>query len=168
MSKIEDQIRKLRDEEARLKRQIRKVEFLNHILASAKEYEHQDFVDVKQDVVQLLSDFVTKTVGAIEAGSEVTVSVGAPTILIAPTQPQVPVQPQVAKQVQSPTIELSPAQKLDFAMQHRELGGKRVAVENDKNLDIKGEVVGLDAPFVVVAVKGGPTIKVPREKIILL
>lgn len=171
MSKIEEQIKKLREEEERLKRETRKVEFFNHILTSAKEYEHQDFKDVKSDVVALLETFVKKTIEAIEAGSEVTITVGAPVINIVQTTPQAPAQPHVAApaQLKPPAqIEASPSEKMNFAMEHRHLGGKQVQVENDKNLTIRGKVVGLDAPFVIVQVDGGPAIKVPRDKVALL
>lgn len=57
--------------------------------------------------------------------------------------------------------------KMAFAMDNRHLGGKRVQVMNDKNIDLRGEVVGLDAPMVLVKTDEGPTIEVPLERIAL-
>lgn len=172
MSKIAEQIQKLREQETRLQRETRKVEFLTHILDSAKEYQHDSFKDVKQDVVLLLENFVKKTIEAIEAGTEVTITVGPPTINIVPTTPQAPVQPNVLAPVQlqpkrSTEDTVSPNDKLAFALDNRHLGGKVVSVINDKNINIKGKVVGLDAPYVMVKTDTGPTIKVPLDKVSL-
>lgn len=171
MSKIAEQIQKLREQEKRLERETRKVEFLTHILQSASTYEHASFKDVKQDVVSLLENFVKKTIEAIEAGTEVTITVGPPTINIIPTTPQTPAQPQVgaAAQLQPKKTEdrVSVAEKASFALDNRHLGGKMVSVENDKNMTIRGKVVGLDAPFVIIQTDTGPTIRVPLEKVSL-
>lgn len=172
MSKIAEQIQKLREQEKRLERETRKVEFLTHILDSAKDYQHESFKDVKQDVVGLLENFVKKTIEAIETGTEITITVGPPTINIIPTTPQAPAQSQVAASAQlqpkkQPEDGISPNDKLSFALDNRHLGGKIVSVENDKNITIRGKVVGLDAPFVIVQTDTGPTIKVPLEKVSL-
>lgn len=173
MSKIEEQIQKLREQEKRLQRETRKVEFFSHILESAKQYEHVAFEDVKDDVVSLLQNFVKKTIEAIEAGTEVTITVGPATAATAPSVPQAPAQPQFATPEQSQPKkpagpqEMSPNEKLNFALDHRHLGGKKVSVANDKNIEIKGHVVGLDAPFVIIKTDTGPTIKVPVEHVSL-
>lgn len=172
MAKIAEQIQKLREQEKRLERETRKVEFLTHILESAKEYKHATFTDVKQDVTSLLENFVKKTIEAIEAGTEVTITVGPPTLNIVPMTPQAPSQPQVAGPAQLQPVKpagdsVGPNEKLAFALDNRHLGGKKVSVQNDKNITIRGEVVGLDAPFVIVRTETGPTIKVPLEKVSL-
>lgn len=166
MSKIEEQIQKLREQEKRLQRETRKVEFFTHILDSAKEYNHTAFNDVKNDVVSLLENFVKKTIEAIEAGTEVTITVGPAPIVTPPSVQETQVQPTPAKakQVEDAT---GAHDKLSFALDNRHLAGKKVSVMNDKNIDIRGSVVGLDAPFVLVKTDTGPTIKVPLEKVSL-
>lgn len=169
MSKIAEQI-------AQLKKKEKQVELLNHILESTKKYDHKDFKDVKDEVVLLLEKFVSKTIEAIESGID-PINATIPTINIASQTPKAPEQPNVAvpQQLQTPTqprdpskpTELSPAEKLNFAMDNRHLAGKKVSVMNDKNIDINGSVVGLDAPFVLVKTDTGPTIKVPLEKVSL-
>lgn len=172
MSKIAEQIEKLREQEKKLHRETRKVEFFNHILVSAKDYKHEAFTDVKDDVVSLLEQFVRKTVEAIEAGTQVTITVGPPTIGIVQTTPQAPAPPEVVAPAQlqpKKPIEdtVSPNDKLSFAMDNRHLAGKAVSVANDQNITITGKVVGLDAPFVLVKTDTGPVIKVPLPKVSL-
>lgn len=163
MSKIAEQIKQLREQEKRLERETRKVEFLNHILDSAKDYQHKAFSDVKEDVVGMLAQFVKKSIEAIETGTELQLSL--PTINIVAQSPVAPPQPQVAAPVQTqpkkPEDQISPNEKLNFALDNRHLAGKKVSVINDMNIDISGEVVGLDAPFVLVKTATGPVIKVP-------
>lgn len=169
MSKIAEQIQKLKEQEKRLERETRKVEFLTHILDSAKDYDHASFKDVKDDVVSLMDNFVKKTIEAIEAGTEVTITVG-PAFKAATPAPeaptaQAPTQPAAPKKAIEDTV--SPGEKLSFAMDNRHLAGKKVSVMNDKNLEIKGSVVGLDAPYVIVKTDTGPTIKVPLPNVVV-
>jgi len=166
MSKIAEQI-------AQLKKKEKQVELLNHILESTKKYDHKDFKEVKDEVVALLEKFVTKTIEAIESGVNPTTS-EVPVLNIAPQVPKAAEQPNAQTAApskpqsnsQKPT-EMSPNEKLNFAMDNRHLAGKKVSVMNDKNIDIKGSVVGLDAPYVLVKTDTGPTIKVPLERVSL-
>jgi len=169
MSKIAEQIQKLKEQEEHLKRETRKVEFLSHILSSAREYEHESFVDVKTEVVTMLDAFVKKTIEAIEAGTEITITVGPaiPLTLRTPAEPATSTTPPQPVVQRAPEDRESVAAKANFAIDNRHLGGKKVAVINDKNIDIRGTVVGLDAPFVLVKTDTGPTIKVPLEKVSL-
>lgn len=174
MSKIAEQRQKLRELEIQLALQERKIEFLNHILASAQKYNHKDFNDVKDEVVKMLAAFVKRATEVIEGGNaeplltpvppvqkDLTVSGGT----FGPENggPSQPVKPRL------PTKEtdVPPNVKLSFAMDNRHLSGKTVTVANDKNMVIKGKVVGLDAPYVLVATETGPTIKVPLEHVSL-
>jgi hypothetical protein len=63
---------------------------------------------------------------------------------------------------------LSQTDKINFAMDNRHLGNKKVRVFNDQNMDITGTVVGLDAPHVLVKTTAGPTIEVPLERVELI
>jgi hypothetical protein len=165
MSKIAEQIQKLKEQEKRLERETRKVEFFNHILTSAREYNHASFSDVKDDVVTLLDQFVKKTIEAIEAGTEVTITVGP---AVVSSQPSVDsAQKSISTPPKKPEDRVGANDKLSFALDNRHLSGKIVTVANDKNMTITGKVVGLDAPYVLVATETGPTIKVPLEKVSL-
>lgn len=160
MSKLDDRLKQLKEQERALELDKRKIEFLQHILQSAKDYNHKSFVDVKNDVVSMLSDLVDQAIQKIEG------IVPTPT----PTKGETP----YAKEEQSPPPPVKKPEdrigandKLSFAMDNRHLAGKSVSVANDKNITIKGKVVGLDAPYVLVATESGPTIKVPLEHVSL-
>lgn len=56
--------------------------------------------------------------------------------------------------------QVSPQQKMDFALQNRPLANKKVIAQNPGADPIPGTVVGLDAPFVIVKSDAGPTLKV--------
>ena len=176
MSKINDQIKELQNK-------LKRVEFLNHILDSAKNYQNKDFADVKDDVVLLLEEFVTQTISAIENSTGVTKEEQTQGQL---SQEELSVVKGLVQKVQDRTNGQAPAQnnpygpsqpaqpkkklldandKLSFAMENRHLAGKRVMVANDQNMQVNGEVVGLDAPHVQVRTDTGPVINVPIEKI---
>lgn len=160
MSAIDEKIKKLREQERQLELEKRKVEFLQHILASAKKYEHKDFEEVKNDVILLLIDFVENAVKSIENGAPVQVA-QAPIPVVQKTI-------DVAQSVQpAKEADLSPNEKLNFALEHRHLANKKVSIANDQNIVISGLVVGLDAPHVIVKTDTGPTIKVPLNKVSL-
>jgi hypothetical protein len=161
MSAIDEKIKKLREEEKQLELEKRKVEFLRHILESAEKYEHKSFADVKADVMLRLRKFVELSIQEIETGGPVTITAGAPApTAFAQEKPPAPAAPKGP-------AEPSPAEKLNFALDNRHLGGKMVNVLNDKNVEIKGQVIGLDAPFVIVKTDTGPTIKVPLPNVSL-
>lgn len=163
MSKIDEQIKKLREQEKRLELETKKILFLQHILDSARDYDHANFKEVKDEVVAMLEKLVEKAVESPEASVLVQHTNTSTFKSDVPVNSRKEVAP---KKVPEPGMSI--AEKANFAMDHRHLAGKTVTVENDKNMVIKGKVVGLDAPFVVVAVEGGPNINVPREKISLV
>lgn len=170
MSTFAEQLEKLRERERHLQREGRKIEFLRHIGQSASEYNHKTFADVKDDVNVLLANFIEKAISSIETEQPLIISVGqAPAAqpVAAQTQQQTPAQQHQQHIKSMVEQELSPSEKLSFAMDNRHLAGKRVMVENDKNIEIRGEVVGLDAPFVHVKTDTGPIIKVPLAKVSL-
>jgi hypothetical protein len=160
MSKLDERLEKLREQERLINLDKRKVEFLQHILKSAEDYNHKSFVDVKADVIGMLAEFTNKAIQTIEGGAPVVVAPVAP----APAfQAETPVAP-----AKKPAEDrMGPGEKLSFAMDNRHLAGKAVSVSNDKNITIKGKVVGLDAPFVLIQTETGPTIKVPLDKVSL-
>lgn len=168
MSKIDEQILKLKEAEKHLALEKKKIEFLNHILNSAKEYEHTDFQEVKTQVIDLLEEFTTKAIEAIENSEKLIFGTGQEKSVPSSTSVEVPKKEQPsAKDEKKEAPQLSPQEKLNFSLNHRHLANKRVSVANDQNVEIKGIVVGLDAPYVVVETTTGPVIKVPVDKVVL-
>lgn len=169
MSNIDDQIKLLQ-----LKK--KKIEFLTHILESTKSYKDKELnKDVKQDVINSLSTYVKNQIMIIETGKE------SKQLNTEFSNNEVNILKTVANKVlqKDSTIKNKPIQrqkvemqnhndKLSFALDNRHLAGKQVSVANDKNMVVKGEVTGLDSPFVVVKTDTGPIIKVPLENISLI
>lgn len=157
MSKIDDLIKDLEFKK-------KKIEFLNIILESSKEYEFVED-DVKTDIIKELEHFITTTANKIEnnASSNVSKSVKEPD---APQSKQTEEEPKNQPKTEDQR-EYSVSEKVSFSLQHRDLNSRRVQVMNDENVDIFGKVVGLDAPNVVVETETGPVIKVPINKIVL-
>lgn len=181
MSKIEERLKALKEQEERLRQEGLKIQFLQHILDEAKASKLEQFKRVKAPVIEMLEDFVENAIESIEKEQPLIMTVGSPIPSpehleeskkhIVPeegsSKPKPPEQKKPLKQ-QEPG-ELSPQEKLNFAMEHRHLSGKTVKVSNpkDPNLPFSGEITGLDAPFVIVKTEQGPIIKVPLEKVIL-
>lgn len=173
-SKIDEQIKELQ-----LKK--KKTEFLSHILASAVGYDHKDFKEVKKSVVSDLEEYITSKIAEIESGesveptdvndpsrfsdaqTEILQKIATRALLKepGPPKPQKPIKEATNEPVTAPD-------KLAFALGNRHLAGKKVSIANDSNMIIKGEVVGLDAPNVIVKTETGPTIQVPIENISLI
>lgn len=164
MSAIDLKLKKLKEQEEKLKLEQLKIDFLKHIEDSVINYRASKYDAVKVEVIELVKKFVADTIGSIE-GLEVKVErTGPKTIEVTATQtPKAaePAKPQSAEPV------MSMNEKKNFALDNRHLAGKRVMVANDKSVEINGEVVGLDAPFVLVKVDSGPTIKVPLGNVSL-
>lgn len=161
MSAIQDKLKALREQEEKLKLEQKKIEFLRHIEASVVNYDLPDFKEVKADVVVLVQTFVADSIKVIEGNpAPQPVPTAETTAQPAPTQAA---KPAAAKA----EPEMSPGEKMNFALDNRHLAGKQVNVLNDKNIDIRGEVVGLDAPYVLVKTTTGPTIKVPLNNVSL-
>lgn len=168
MSAIQEKLKQLKDQENRLRLDQRKIEFLQHILKSAETYDDKDFNEVKSSVTEMLQGFVRAATTAIEQGSELKIPVTSSAVT--PAESKVEIKntvPAAQPKPQSPKTEseLGPNDKLTFALQHRHLGGKKVQVNRKDGDPLKGTVVGLDAPFVHVAIPDGPTIKVPIGEI---
>lgn len=180
MSKIQDQIKLLQ-----LKQ--KKLEYVSYIADLIKnDTKCIDFKDVQTEIVEQVEPFLLDLMTSIENDTPlksqtkepdfthnqiVTLRTVADTILNRPevTKAKVEdVQPfHKPVQAPTPTSELSPQDKMSFAMDNRHLANKRVQVINDQNVTINGKVVGLDAPHVVVQTDTGPTIKVPLQKVVL-
>lgn len=177
MSKINDQIKDL---QIKLKR----IEFLNHILDSAKKYEDKDFFEVKEEVISLLEGFVTSTIEGIESSSE---TLSKTTLkgefsaddlnivrsMVNRVKHKKQVTPDVNTPYEKPSTPvkkdlIDPNDKLTFALENRHLANKKVSIANDKGLTVTGEVVGLDAPNVIVRTDTGPTIQVPIGNVSLI
>lgn len=185
VSKINEQIKELQTK-------LKKIEFLNHILDSAKKYENKDFKDVKEDVISLLEEFVTVSIENIENGpslkavklegtfTEEDLNILRSMVGRVKTKSQpTTVDKQTPNKVNDPYGSGQPPKaskkdlvdnndKLTFALDNRHLANKRVTVANDTGMQVHGEVVGLDAPNVVVKTDTGPTIQVPIGNVSLL
>jgi len=178
MSNIDAQIKALQ-----LKK--KKIDYVSYIADLVKnDTKCIDYKDVQKEVVEKIEPFLLKLMEAIENDTEVSTE-AQPTLskeeldavkLVAnkilnktPAPPQggfnqeIPAAPQKPL---PPKNEMSHNDKMNFAMNNRHLGNKRVQVLNDQNAPIFGTVVGLDAPHVVVKTETGPTINVPLEKVV--
>ena len=173
MSKIAEQIKLLQ-----LKQ--KKIDYISYVADLIKnDKKCIDFKDVQEEVVSKIEPFLLNLMESIEKDSDIkneskssgmfdadeydalkllaskVKSKSGSDVSQAPRQPQ-PKQPEVANH-----------DKMNFALNHRHLGNKRVQVLNDQNATILGTVVGLDAPFVVVKTDTGPTINVPINMVVL-
>ena len=171
MSAIQQKLQALKEQEEKLRLEQKKVDFLQHILASAKDFNDKDFAEVKEPVVTMLADFVKNATHCIETGQIMlydTVEARRGKTDAPASEPTKTEVKQPAPQAQPTKVaEMSPGEKMNFALDNRHLSGQKVNVLNDKNIDIQGEVVGLDAPYVFVKTTTGPTIKVPLDKVSL-
>lgn len=162
MKKLNDIIAQLQAQQAHLEREKRKIAFLNHILQSVKEYHDAEFQDVHSDVLALVSDFVTNTIANIETAEEPK-KASSGTSDSSATEP-VPAPRTEPAPRKAPAV--GPAEMMAFALEYRHLSGKSVVVTPPAGHEpIKGSVVGLEAPFVLVKTEAGPTIKVPVESL---
>ena len=156
MSYIDEEIQKLVRKKA-------KIEFLNHILNSVIDYNQEEFADVQQEVVKIMTKFTQdKTEEIINGTKPQTQKVAQ-----APANPMNGPKEE-AKPVQNkpdPNIKPSIQEQASFALANRELSGKQVVATNAQGGEARGEVVGLDCPNVVIKTKEGAFIKAPRERI---
>ena len=159
MSNIDKQI-------AELQRKKKKIEFLKHILNSVIDYTAKDFEEVQPEVQDIMSEFINSKIEEIENGPK-------PQKKATPVQPtqndpmagpgQKPAQPQ-AQPIpgnEKPSVQ----QMASFALENRHLSGKTVTAVNAEGGEVKGEVVGLDYPHVLIRTDEGPVIKAPRERL---
>lgn len=179
MSTIDDQIKTLQ-----LKK--KKIAFLKHILSSTKSYRDKE-LDAKasKEVIAALSKFVDDQIVIIETGNdiepvdsndpsrfsdaqtEILRKIATRALLKTPGEPKPVKQNNTPPSPQNRPDAAETPDKLSFALDNRHLAGKRVTVANDQNMRVLGEVVGLDAPNVIVKTDTGPTIQVPLSNISL-
>lgn len=162
MSALDEKLKKLREQEKQIEREKKKIEFLRHIEKSVVDYNLKDFAEVKDEVVKLIQTFVESTIKTIEHGSE-----EVPPVLADKTNQPVPPSQNPKTETKSES-EIGPNEKMNFALENRHLGGKDVAIEREGKDAIRGKVVGLDAPYVLVRTDAGPTIKVPIQEVKLV
>lgn len=176
MSKIDKLIQELQ-----LKK--KKIDYLKYIKDMLTgDQKCIDYVEVQEEVLSKLTPLIDKLAEAIEDGVEST-----STVISKEEMDSIKLLLQKVKQKESAPVKIqtgSPSNaggtppaakskktimtdsdKINFAMDNRHLGNKKVKVLNDQNMDITGTVVGLDAPFVIVKTNSGPTIEVPLEKV---
>lgn len=182
MSNIDAQIKALQ-----LKK--KKIDYLSYIADLIKnDTKCHDFKDVQKEIVGKVEPILVDLMTAVENDSELKASEEsqmftasqvealkslADRVLSKPVTPVFPGQsqtqtvlkPQQPAPPHPPVAELSPQEKMNFAMANRHLAAKRVQVLNDHNTQIYGQVVGLDAPNIIVKTDTGPTIHVPQNKV---
>lgn len=168
----------------------KKIDYINYIADLIQnDTKCIDFADVKDDIVTDILPFLIELSESIEKDSAIKsknkqqfsdeeisiLKTVATKILTKPLEPQKPAsqnepfsEPQkvVQQEAKKKAQEMSNNDKMNFAMNHRHLANKRVQVINDQNVQIFGNVVGLDAPYILVKTETGPTIQVPLEKVV--
>lgn len=182
MSKIDDLIKALQNKK-------KKIDYLSYIADTLKnDTKCIDFKDVKTEVLAKLEPMILELMERIEndlpepsaeakAASTGPFSPaeadalklmatkilnrGTDGVTAAPAQEQ-PATPRPERKAGPPVQD-----KMNFAMNNRHLANQKVSVMNDKNVQIEGTVVGLDAPNVIVKTTSGPTILVPVEQVVL-
>lgn len=170
MSKIDEKIKELI-------RKKNKVELYWHILESLSGYEHEQFQEVKEEVLAEVKAFVDAQIDLIEDGKdkdrnlvkesdveftveEIKVLKQTVRKLMTPkdqtiqdpyaNQGNPPVQP-----VQKPKTD-NRQDKISFALANRGLANKRVKCQTP-NGEVLGNVVGIDAPHIIVKTDTGHT-----------
>jgi len=170
MSKIEQRIKALKAQEEKLILEGIKIEFLQYIMDQATGCEEPHFQNVKEPVVSLLQTFVKKAIQSIEAETPLDIKLKSE-VKPVPKQKKKTQPEDLPKEEEKTEINQSgdPNDKLSFALANRHLSGKKVKLANpeDPNLPFTGEVVGLDAPYVIVRTDNGPVIKAPVDKVVL-
>lgn len=181
MSSIDAQIKALQMKK-------KKIDYISYIADLVKnDTKCIDFKEVQSEVVSKIEPFLIELMTAIETDSEVKPkdsksldekeidvlkAVAQKIMTKPPTVPDVQplAKPNGAYNQESastkPPPEANPHDKMNFAMNNRHLANRKVQVLNDQNTTIIGNVVGLDAPHVLVKTETGPTIKVPLEKVV--
>lgn len=175
MSNIDAQIKALQ-----LKK--KKIDYLAYITDLLKnDTKCIDFKDVQQEVVSQIEPFLKDLATSIETDTPIKKELSIPGLT--PEQAKALVQvadkvlnksevaaaQEIKQAAPKPEVqELSHSEKINFAMDNRHLSNRRVQVLNDQNAQIYGNVVGLDAPNIVVKTETGPTILVPLNKVVPL
>lgn len=162
----------------------KKIDYVSYIADLVKnDTKCIDFKDVQKEIVDQIEPFLLKLMTSIETGQPVkndeptsefsqeqkdALLTLASKVIEKKTQATSPYNAEVPQHPAKPKSELNNNDKMNFAINNRHLASKRVQVINDANVQIFGQVVGLDAPHVIVKTETGPTIQVPIEKVVPL
>jgi hypothetical protein len=162
----------------------RKIDYLGYIKDTlANDQKCVDYVEVQEEVLSKLNPLIDSLMSQIEEGIETPSGVitkeeiGAVRQLLEKVKNR---EAQVNKNPQAPSVDatkrkeeqqrkkvLATQDKMNFALENRHLANQRVKVLNNENMEIRGLIVGLDAPNVIVRTDSGPTIEVPLEKVVV-
>lgn len=181
MSKIDEQIKEL-------VRKKSKVELYWHIIESLSQYKDEQFQDVKDEVLAEVQAFVDAQIAIIEDGkSKITgnpneddvsftveeIKVLKQTVkkLLEP-KPQKPVSTDGAYSSSTETKPTQPVKKtadnrqdkISFALANRHLANKRVKCQTPQG-EVLGNVVGIDAPHIIVKTDTGHTAPIDLDNI---
>lgn len=181
MSKIQEQIKALQLKQ----KKIEYISYINDLISN--DTKCIDFKEIQKEIVSKIEPFLLDLMTSIETDTpikkeetsiftEQEISIlksVANTIANKPkpseNKPFVELKdPQLKPSQPAPTQELSINDKMAFALGNRHLANKRVKVMNDKNVDISGVVVAIDAPNVMVKTDTGPVIAVPVQNLSLI
>jgi len=168
MSKLNDQFKEIQTK-------LLKAEFFKLAKESLSKIDSgSKFKDVAKEVKDQVNAFIDAQIDIIESGDVKEAEIAslftsdevATLKLLAARAGKKVVKGQEPPAKQEPKRQREPIDtpdKISFALQHRNLGGKRVQIK-DKG---SGACVGLDAPYVVVKLDNGTTVEVlPQELIV--
>ena len=168
MSKLNDQFKEIQTK-------LLKAEFFKLVKDNLSKIDSGKFKDVAKEVKDQVNAFLDAQVDIIESGEvrkeEITSlftsdEVATLKLLAARASGKKPSMNQGPPPKQEPKKErdhIDTPDKISFALKHRNLGGKRVQI-NDKG---SGMCIGLDAPYVVVKLDNGTTVEVLPQELIL-
>jgi hypothetical protein len=162
----------------------KKIDYVSYIADLVKnDTKCVDFKDVKKEIIEKIEPFLLQLMESIEKDTELKTSksdglsaeevstlkavaarVKSQPTAPAPTQPN---QPQAPAPKPAHRSDMSPNEKMNFALTNRHLANKKVQVIGDAGVKILGTIVGLDAPNVIVQTDTGPTIEVELSKVVL-
>ncbi len=187
MSKIETQIKELM-----LRKQ--KFDYIDYIIQLlSSDTTCHDYLDVKDEVLSLITPHLNSLKSSIENSSELSQngtnsSLGKDDLEILKSlaekvksktntenkagqdqnspysnEGDPPKPPRQKPASESPN---SIQSKMNFALDNRHLANKLVRGINTQGIEISGKAVGLDAPFIIVETDSGTIHKITRENII--
>lgn len=172
MSTINDKIKLLQ-------RKLATVERLNQVLSYVEGLgDPTDHPGLSKELSSVFKTFVETQISNLEAGSDLQPE----TVKVQPQQfsdEEVTILRSLIERVKTQstgtqppkTVTPSPqsdrSDKIRFAMQNRHLDQKRVAIQT-KDGTVKGKVVGLDAPHVIVQTDTGYTVPVELEQVTVI
>lgn len=162
----------------------KKINYLAYVKDLLENDKHAiDYAEVQVEVLAKLTPEIDRIAKDIEDGTETSNRIQASGPVLTPDQISVlgtladKVKSKVSQPVtlgpspiETPSKEkaiMSPNDKMVFAMANRHLAAKTVTVIRPDGTHMKGKVVGLDAPDIIVKTELGPTVTAPLEKILL-